>query len=161
MSVPSRLARRTIPAATAALARQTPYPGFLGTGWSFPPTFVRQGFTVEMAAGEVDIRESIWIILATRLGERVMLPGFGSNLWTEVFTSLTTTTANEIAGIVASAIIEWEPRVTVLDVSVTELDILDGVVEISIDYLVRTTNTRSNLVFPYYLMEATLLAPPR
>lgn len=132
------------------------YPGFLGRGWSFPPSFNRNSASVDMASGDLDIRESLWIILSTRLGERIMLPTFGCTL--PVFSTLTTTTANAMAAMVSDAIIQWEPRVDVEAVAVTQQE-LAGWVEISIDYLVRQTNTRSNLVFPYYLIEATL-APP-
>lgn len=132
------------------------YPGFLGRGWSFPPSFDRKTASVDMASGDLDIRESLWIILTTRLGERVMLPTFGCTL--PVFSTLTTTTANAMAAMVGDAIIQWEPRVDVEAVTVTQQE-LAGWVDISIDYLVRRTNTRSNLVFPYCVIEATL-APP-
>jgi phage baseplate assembly protein W len=134
-------------------------PAFLGRGWSFPPTFDPVHRTVVMVAGDVDIRESLNILLSTSLGERVMLATYGVDLISKVFTTLTTTTANEIATMVTRAIIEWEPRVSVDNVSVSE-SILDGWVAISIDYTVRQTNTRSNIVFPYYQVEATLPPAP-
>jgi phage baseplate assembly protein W len=134
-------------------------PAFLGRGWSFPPTFDPFHRTVVMVAGDVDIRESLNILLSTSLGERVMLATYGVDLISKVFTTLTTTTANEIATMVARAITEWEPRVSVENVVVSE-SILDGWVAISIDYMVRQTNTRSNIVFPYYQVEATLPPPP-
>jgi hypothetical protein len=145
--------------ANAATTPMEVYPGFLGSGWSFPPTFLRQGATVAMAEGDVDIKESIGIILTTRLGERIMQPKFGSNLSLQVFASLTPTVANEIAHLVTNALLEWEPRITVIDVTVTLGDVTAGRIDVSIDYLVRQTNTRSNLVFPYYILEATLAAP--
>ena len=134
-------------------------PAFLGRGWSFPPTFDPFHRTVVMVAGDVDIHESLNILLSTSLGERVMLATYGVDLISKVFTTLTTTTANEIATMVTRAIIEWEPRVSVENVVVSE-SILDGWVAISIDYMVRQTNTRSNIVFPYYQVEATLPPPP-
>jgi hypothetical protein len=134
-------------------------PAFLGRGWSFPPTFDTFHHTVVMVAGEVDIHESLNILLSTSLGERVMLATYGVDLISKVFTTLTTTTANEIATMVTRAIIEWEPRVSVENVVVSE-SILDGWVAISIDYTVRQTNTRSNIVFPYYQVEATLPPAP-
>ena len=134
-------------------------PAFLGRGGSFPPTFDPFHRTALMVAGDVDIRESLNILLSTSLGERVMLATYGVDLISKVFTTLTTTTANEIATMVTRAITEWEPRVSVENVVVSE-SILDGWVAISIDYMVRQTNTRSNIVFPYYQVEATLPPPP-
>ena len=135
-----------------------PDPAFLGRGWAFPPSFDRNAGTVAMAAGDADIREALWILLSTSLGERIMLATYGCDLISKVFTTLTTTTANEIAAMVTRAITEWEPRVTIQAVTVTD-STLDGWIDIAIDYVVRQTNARSNLVFPYCRMEATLSPP--
>ena len=133
-------------------------PAFLGRGWGFPPTFDLFHHTVVMASGDADIRESLQILLSTSLGERLMLATYGVDLISKVFTALTTTAANEIATMVTRAIIDWEPRVTVENVDVGE-GILDGWVAISIDYTVRQTNARDNIVYPFYQVEATLPPP--
>lgn len=138
---------------------QEDFPAFLGRGWAFPPTFNRLTGSVAMASGDGDIKQALWIILSTALGERVMLATFGCDLLSKVFTTLTTTTANDIATMVTRAIIEWEPRVTVERVIVTESE-LSGWLDIHIDYVVRQTNSRSNIVYPFYAMEATLPPPP-
>lgn len=135
------------------------YPAFLGRGWGFPPTFDRLTASVMMAGGDTDIRQALWIILTTALGERTMLATFGCDLLSKVFTSLTTTTANEIAAMVERALVEWEPRVTVEKVTVTEAEI-SGWLDINVDYIVRQTNSRSNLVFPFNAAEASLPPPP-
>jgi uncharacterized protein len=145
--------------AATAVASDLDYPGFLGRGWAFPPTFNQPGARVMLSAGDVDIRQSLWILLSTGLGERLMLAPYGCDLWSEVFTALTPTTANAIAVMVANAIIEWEPRVTVENVTVSATQDGSGWLDISIDYRVIQTNSRSNLVYPYYTREATLLAP--
>jgi uncharacterized protein len=140
--------------------RVIPYPSFLGCGWSFPPTFTRRTASVAMVAGDFDIRESLWILLSTSIGERIMLATYGCDLMSKVFTSLTATTANEIASMVGNAITAWEPRVTVGNISVVEDNETQGWLNISIDYVVRQTNSRANLVYPFYLLEATLPPPP-
>ncbi len=134
-------------------------PAFLGRGWGFPPSFSRFGASVTMRSGNDDIRESLWIILSTNLGERVMLARFGCDLWSQVFTSLTATTANEMGLMVRNAIMQWEPRVTVEQVSVSQSETGPGWIDISIDYWVRQTNSRSNLVFPFHRFEATIASP--
>ncbi|MCB0636514.1 MAG: GPW/gp25 family protein, partial [Lewinella sp.] len=53
---------------------------FLGTGWSFPPTFQKSAPGVDMTTGEPDIDRSLEILLGTALGERVMLPEYGCNM---------------------------------------------------------------------------------
>src|ERR1051325_3454299 len=86
---------------------------FLGTGWSFPPTFRREWHSVEMLSGEDDIRSSIRIILDTVTGERVMLPTFGCNLKPHVFDSLNVPTIAMIEKIVKEALVFHEPRIIV------------------------------------------------
>ena len=134
---------------------------FLGTGWSFPPTFSRRTMSVDMVAGDQDIRESLWVLFSTNIGERLMLPQYGTVLWQKVFASLTTTLINQIKTIVVQEITMWEPRITVLAVEVLTDDVIDGVVNIGLDYVVRQTNTRANLVYPFYHGEATLASVAR
>ncbi|HYD32315.1 MAG TPA: GPW/gp25 family protein [Azospirillaceae bacterium] len=133
---------------------------FLGTGWTFPPTFDRASASVVMSSGVQDIRESLWILLSTSLGERIMLPTYGSALWNKVFAALTTTQANQIRDLVARAILEWEPRIDAERIEVAQLEPGRGIAEISIHFIVRQTNVRSNLVYPFYVLEATLPPPP-
>lgn len=134
----------------------SPEQSFLGTGWSFPPTFSRQTLSVDMVSDENDIRESLWILFSTSLGERVMLPSYGSQIWQMVFHAINTTLNTQLADMVLQAILYWEPRIDVVDVSVTPDASQDGRVLILVDYIVRRTNTRSNLVYPFYLQEATI-----
>ena len=129
---------------------------FLGTGWSFPPTFSRRTACVGMVSDERDIHESLWILISTTLGERIMLPQYGTTLWQKVFAILNTTLVNQIKTIVTQEITSWEPRVTVLAVEVLQDADQQGVIQISLDYMIRKTNVRSNLVYPFYRSEATL-----
>src|SRR6185369_6988658 len=119
---------------------------FLGRGWSFPPAFVKSEKEVKMLEGESDIQSSIEIILSTEIGERVMIPGFGwkRNLW--LFESLSTTAATAMAKEIETALQVYEPRINLNDVRLLPAEIL-------VDYTVRATNTRYNLVFPFYLTE--------
>ncbi len=134
-------------------------PQFLGTGWKFPPAFSSESSGVEMVSGVDDIRESLSILLSTAPGERVMVPEFGCALWQMVFEQLDVTTMTEIQEIVSKAILNWEPRVTV-DSVVAQVDpVVAGLVNISVEYTIRRTNARSNLVYPFYVREGTI-APP-
>jgi phage baseplate assembly protein W len=132
---------------------------FLGTGWKFPPVFSRESAAVEMVSATEDIRESLWILLSTSPGERVMVPEFGCALWRMVFERLDRTTITEMEELVRRAILKWEPRVDVDAVTVAADPGVEGLVHIDVAYTVRHINTRSNLVFPFYINEATL-APP-
>ncbi len=126
---------------------------FLGKGWSFPPSFDIVDRQVEMLTGEGDIESSLQILLATILGERVMQPRFGCNLDEMVFETLDTTLITEIKNRVEVSILYFEPRIDINNIEIIPQSELDGKILISVDYTVRATNTRSNLVFPFYLSE--------
>lgn len=123
---------------------------FLGRGVAFPVTTDDDG-RVDSAAGRTDIEQAIRIILGTAPGERVMRPQFGCGIHERVFDSLSTTTRTLIEDDVRDALIEWEPRIEVLSVQTLDAPGEDGVLDVSIDYRVRTTNTEANLVYPFYL----------
>ncbi len=129
---------------------------FLGTGWSFPPTFDRGDAEVVMVSGFADIKESLYILLSTALGERIMVPEYGCGLQQYVFQNVTTTWLTSLSTVVRTAILTWEPRVDVESVDSAKSD-ADGMVTISITYVVRLTNSRSNVVFPFYYREGTLV----
>ncbi|MBN9292832.1 MAG: GPW/gp25 family protein [Flavobacteriia bacterium] len=128
---------------------------FLGTGWSFPPEFSPQLGEVIMSSDEQDIQESLSIILSTKLGERVMLPIFGCNLDDLLFENLDLTTKTLAIERINDAILYYEPRINVLSVSINESRELEGVLLINVDYQIRATNSRMNMVYPFYKIEAT------
>lgn len=128
---------------------------FLGTGWSFPPTFDKQGATVVMVSEEKDIKQSLRLILNTSYGERVMRPGFGSNLSAFVFNAMDSVAVNALTDSIEQAIDEFEPRVDLNEVNVSADRIHEGRLDIEIDYTVKSVNVRYNIVFPYYFKEGT------
>lgn len=127
---------------------------FLGKGWSFPIAFDHQGRELRMAKGEEDIRQSLHILLSTALGERVMRPTFGWKRDALLFEPLSTSFAAYLTREIKTAVLYFEPRIE-LNKLTFETTANEGLVEIRMDYTVRTTNTRSNLVYPFYLNEAT------
>lgn len=126
---------------------------FLGTGWSFPPTFNKDTGTVEMVSNESDIRESLEIILSTGPSERIMQLDFGCELSQFMFEEITQSLITRIRGTVSDALLEHEPRIEVDDISVEEGE-EQGLLLIGVSYTVRATNTRSNMVYPFYLDDA-------
>lgn len=130
---------------------------FLGTGWSFPPTFSRETGQVQMVSAEEDIMQSMQILFTTILGERIMLHDYGSEMSRYLFEEIDHGLINNIKNTVSNAIIMHEPRVDPDEVDVRESPDQPGLLLISIHYTVRTTNTRYNMVFPFYINEATLL----
>lgn len=129
--------------------------GFLGRGWAFPPVFEPRAKTAAMAVGEDDIRQSLVILLGTTPGERVMQPDYGCDIRHIVFEAMDRSRLTEARDMIIRAIRLFEPRIIVEDVAIDLADWLDGLVRISIAYRIIATNTRHNLVLPFYLYEAT------
>lgn len=128
---------------------------FLGTGWGFPPQFSSTPGQVAMLSDEDDIRSSLEILLSTRPGERVMRPDYGCNLDELVFEPLTTTFKTYIKDLITTAILFYEPRIDVNKIELDDTGEVEGRILISIDYTVRSTNSRYNFVYPFYKNENT------
>lgn len=124
---------------------------FLGRGWGFPVTFGNQGRSVEMADAEEDIRQSLNILLSTGLGERVLRPAFGWKRDALMFEPMSTSFGSYLAREIENAILFFESRIELNRVDFENPADQTGLVLIRLDYTVRTTNTRTNLVYPFYL----------
>ena len=108
-----------------------------------------------MVSNEVDIRESLEILLNTNLGERVMLPEYGSNVRSHLFEAISNSKNHFLKESIRVAILRYEPRIILNEIYIDHTDYLDGIVKVQIDYTVESTNTRFNLVYPYYREEGT------
>ena len=126
---------------------------FLGVGWNFP--VAERGGGADTAAYEEDVRQAILIILLTNNGERLMRPTFGAGLNSFLFEPVNPTTMASLRTRVEDALIDWEPRIDVIAVSVTPEERQPGTVLIDITYRVRATNSVGNLVYPFYLGEGS------
>jgi uncharacterized protein len=124
---------------------------FLGAGWDFLKLVAADGGAAVLAAEDVSVRQSVWIILGTAPGERVMRPEFGCGIHDLVFSPGDSTTIGLVSRAVRDALVQWEPRIHVNDVEVTSDPETIGRLLISVDYRVRTTNNQFNLVYPFYL----------
>lgn len=132
-------------------------PSFLGTGWAFPPEFNNHSATARTVSGEDDVHESLHILFSTQLKERVLRSDFGCDMTAMLYESITTTLLTKIKGLIENAILLYEPRIDLLHVEFHTENTLDGVINIEITYLIRTTNSRKNFVYPYYLEEGTFV----
>jgi phage baseplate assembly protein W len=128
---------------------------FLGRGWAFPPGFSLQREGALMVSEEEDIQQSLIILLSTRIGERIMQPQYGSSLHSMIFEKVEKSTLTFLRDSIEAAILYHEPRIKLLDIQVSVSPAESERIFIDIIYLIRATNTRSNLVYPFYLREAT------
>jgi hypothetical protein len=127
---------------------------FLGVGWSFPPTFYKKPCRVQMVSDEEDIQQSLEILLSTRHGERVMQPEYGCNLDVLLFEPVNTSLITFVKDLIEKAILYHEPRIALQKLDINTGQVLEGLLLIELEYVVRSTNSRYNLVYPFYLNEA-------
>lgn len=126
---------------------------FLGNGWNFPVLPEKITGRIQECSCEESIRQSIYLIIMTRKGERVMRPDFGCDIHKFMFDTVDYTTLTMMKRAVEEALIRWEPRITDIQVQIFDRIQEKHGVEIRVDYRVRTTNNLFNLVFPFYLEE--------
>ncbi len=128
---------------------------FLGTGWSFPPSFTSNGNDVLTVSGADDVHQSLDILLSTRLGERVMLENYGCELSDYMFEEVDQGLASNLKRLIETAITRHERRIILDNVEITQSGAINGLLEIHMSYTIRTTNSRYNMVYPFYIKEAT------
>jgi uncharacterized protein len=131
---------------------------FLGTGWSFPPRFDKAAKSVRTVSDEQDIRESLEILLSTRPGERIMLPEYGCPTEELLFGAVDLTFVTSLRDTIRNAILLYEPRIDLIDVLVDTDSLAEGRISILLDYRIRATNSRMNMVYPFYRIEGNDLS---
>ncbi len=125
----------------------------LGTGLAFPLQVDDRG-AVALARGETDIEQAIELILGSAPGERPMRPEFGCGVHELVFDTIDAAMIGRIEVAIRTALERWEPRIEVsgIEFDLTEMD--GGKLGIEIDYRIRATNQRRNLIYPFYVIPA-------
>lgn len=125
----------------------------IGTGIGFPLRVDRQG-SVALVSGADDINEAILLILSTAPGERPMRPLFGCGIHDYVFEGIDAYTIGRLEREIRIALDRWEPRIEVAGIRVDTEEAGNGKLAIDLDYVVRATNDRRNLVYPFYVIPA-------
>lgn len=124
---------------------------FVGRGFSWPLQVDHTG-SLSLTNGAPDLDRSIRIVLMTAPGERLMRPEFGCRIWELLFEPVTGNLLGLVAQHVRTALARWEPRIEVDDVVATPDPDSSSLIRIRVDYRVRATNDRRNLVYPFYVI---------
>ena len=123
--------------------------GLLGKGWNFPVAPGVRG-RLDFAEGREKVAQSIWIILDTEPGERVMRPSFGCGLRRYLMKPNTHATRSLIRHDVELALGLFEPRIRLTEVR-ADAGEDPSLVLIRIAYLHPRDKRPGNLVYPFYL----------
>ncbi len=124
---------------------------FIGRGWTFPVQLNARG-GILLATGADEINASLRMIIGTAPGERVMRPAFGCRIWDLLYQSIDANTLGQIETATREAIEQWEPRIDLVEVNAIPDETTDGLVNVEVTYLMRPTNDRRNLVYPFYVI---------
>jgi phage baseplate assembly protein W len=127
---------------------------FLGIGWKFPLQ-VTAGGSIALSSYEQRVQESIYLILNTAKGERVMLPDFGCGIHDLVFAPNNSQTLSAVVQEVRQALVTYERRIDVLDVATETAPGQPNLLLIRVDYRIRANNALGNLVYPFYITEGS------
>lgn len=84
-----------------------------------------------------------------------MQPSYGCGLNKMVFESMDESAITEIKDLIGRAILFFEPRITLEDIEIDVSDLDEGLLSIVIEYTIISINTRSNIVYPFYIQEGT------
>lgn len=123
----------------------------IGKGWKFPIKVNAKG-GLSYSDGPERVQDAIWIVLGTSIGERLMRMDFGGGAHDYVFQSNSDVVRTQLASAVREALVKWEPRIELVNVSVQQGNQPSEVMA-SIDYRIRSTNELFNLVYPLYVEE--------
>jgi uncharacterized protein len=121
----------------------------LGQGWGFPLRLTVQG-GLQVSCDRQNIEESIFIILGTRVGERLYRPDFGSQLHELVFAPLNDDTLLLAQVYARDALQKWEPRISLE--SITAAASFEAAkLNINVSYRIKANHDRRSLVYPFSL----------
>jgi uncharacterized protein len=122
----------------------------IGRGWAFPVQVDPDEQGLLYVNGPEKVRESIWIILDTEPGERIMRPSFGCGLRRYLGEPNTVAVRALIRNDVEQALTAWEPRISVSSVDVTPGSD-PSLIEIAVAFVHVRTSRPDNLVYPFFL----------
>ena len=79
-----------------------------------------------------------------------MRPEFGCTIWEQIFAPVEPNTLGAMEHATLDALNRWEPRIDVESVQATPDETDHSRVRINVSYVIKATNDRRNLVYPFY-----------
>ncbi|MBP3196178.1 MAG: GPW/gp25 family protein [Butyrivibrio sp.] len=122
----------------------------LGQSMKFPPQVDPATGRFVLSSGRDSVRESLYLILMTAVGERIMNPDFGTKMMSYTFMDTSLTMLNIFISELKNTILEQETRISEVDIDI-DADSKEGALIINIDYYLVDSNFMDNFVFPFYL----------
>lgn len=123
--------------------------GYISYGaWSFPLHFDPYGKTVETVYDDESIKQSLYMLLSTSPGERIMEPEYGCDLKPLAFERLTLSLETQMKNDIKKAIETFESRIDIKSITLEDVEV-DGCINIKIDYSIKTNKNNHTMVYKY------------
>jgi phage baseplate assembly protein W len=126
---------------------------FFGVGLQQPFKINPSTGKTGLVSGVENIEQSIRAILSTKPGERLYHKDFGIDLTALIFEPQNAATLKSVEEKIISGLMQFQTMIIVDSVSF-ELNAPEGLINVDVSFTIRTTNTRGNYVYPYYIKEA-------
>lgn len=126
---------------------------FFGVGLQQPFKINPSTGKTGLVSGIDNIEQSIRAILSTKPGERLYHKDFGIDLSGLIFEPQSSATLKSVEEKIISGLTQFQSMIIVDSVNF-ELNANEGLINIDVAFTIRTTNTRGNYVYPYYIKEA-------
>ncbi|MBE5913397.1 MAG: hypothetical protein E7274_05005 [Pseudobutyrivibrio ruminis] len=127
----------------------------LGQSMKFPPQVDPATGRFVVSSGRDSVKESLYLILMTSVGERLMNPSFGTRIMNYAFMDTSLTMLNIFTSELKNTILEQETRISDVDINV-DANSKEGALIININYYLVDSNFMDNFVFPFYLNTETV-----
>ncbi|MBO6127618.1 MAG: GPW/gp25 family protein [Pseudobutyrivibrio sp.] len=122
----------------------------LGQSMKFPPQVDPTTGRFVVSSGRDSVRESLYLILMTSVGERLMNPDFGTKMMNYTFMDTSLTMLNIFTSELRNTILEQETRIADVDINV-DANSKEGALIINLNYYLVGSDFMDNFVFPFYL----------
>jgi Bacteriophage baseplate protein W len=107
---------------------------------------------IGMVTDDMAIHQSIFVIINTVPGERVMRPDFGCEIHSLIFSPANYQTAALAERYVKEALLRWEPRIDVQAVDITFGETEHAELFINVLYTLKREHDPRSLVYRYSLL---------
>ena len=118
---------------------------FLGTGWNFPIAVDASRQVLMTPDGDIGISQSIWIILSTAPGERLMRPDFGCGIHDLVFAPNSPELAATVQFTIQAGLQRWLSDLIALQR--VEVTAQESTLSVLVSYVIKSTGEQQSQTF--------------
>lgn len=131
-----------------------------GKRWDFPSRAVHETIGGRMAAEEEAIQDSLKVLFASLAIEQFINPEYGLDMHNKIFMPMGSVTKALLQDHNKHSILFILSRISLLSLELDTASEQEGKLSIKLEYIVRSTNSRNKLVFPFYRTDRSNVSTP-